>query len=176
MKKFEEIYDFIDRAEKSRKYPPNTAQGLRAALRLFEAEINEEERGSLEKFTENLDQIYQMVYSKNKTFSAGSLATYKSRILKVLSDYEKYGGDPVKMNSWSPKVINRAPKTAKEKNSTKKTLDDKDSLDLPESALVNMNRVELTLRPNTKAIILVPSDLSKEECQKIKNLLDSLTQ
>lgn len=110
MKKIQDIYDFVDRAIKSRKYPENTGMALKTALKLFDAELNDEERNSVEEFRKNIDQIYQSVFSKNKNFSAGSLATYKSRVLKALSDFEKYGIDPTKMAGWSPKVISRPKK------------------------------------------------------------------
>ncbi|OHA84094.1 MAG: hypothetical protein A2937_02770 [Candidatus Yonathbacteria bacterium RIFCSPLOWO2_01_FULL_47_33b] len=110
MKKIQDLYEFIDRAVKSRKYPDNTGMALKTALKLFEAVLNEEERNSIDVFSKNIEQIYQNVFSKNKNFSASSLATYKSRVTKVLSDYEKYGVDPTKMANWSPKVISRSKK------------------------------------------------------------------
>lgn len=110
MKKFQDLYDFIDRAVKSRKYPNNTGMSIKTALKLFETELNDEERNSIDEFRKNLEQIYQNVFSKNKDFTASSLATYKSRVLKVLADYEKYGVEPAKMASWSPKMIIRSKK------------------------------------------------------------------
>ena len=81
---------------------------MKTALNLFEKELNDQERESISDFEKNLEHIYQNVFSKNKnSFSAGSLVTYKSRVAKVLSDYAKYGSDPVSMANWSPKVINR---------------------------------------------------------------------
>jgi len=105
MKKFTELYDFIDRAIKSRNYPENTGISLKTALKLFEKELNEEERNSISEFSKNIEQIYSSVCSKAKNFSAGSLATYKSRVIKVLTDYEKYGIDPTKMSGWPKKTI-----------------------------------------------------------------------
>jgi hypothetical protein len=99
-----DLYDFIDTALRNRKYPPNTAQGYKAALRVFDAELNAEEKASVEKTLSNIDQISNLIFSKNK-ISAGSLATYKSRLIKVVNDYEKYGTDATKMANWNPKVI-----------------------------------------------------------------------
>lgn len=116
-KSFKELFSFVDRAEKSRKYPTETAKSLRAALRLYEADLNEEESKSLEKFKENFKQITSSVFGKNANkFTSGSLATYQSRVQKVLSEYEKYG-DPQKMNSWNPKVIIRGKKKKSEDES-----------------------------------------------------------
>ncbi len=111
MANFQELYDFVDRAKRNRKYPEATAHSLRAALKLYDTELNNEERASLTKVRADFEQITRSVFNKNSVkFTTGSLATYKSRVQKVLADYEKYG-DPTKMNSWSPKVINRTKKT-----------------------------------------------------------------
>ncbi len=63
------LQEFIDSARRSRKYPDNTAMALKTALRLFETELNDEEKSSVEKFNENLDRIYQSVFEKNKMMS-----------------------------------------------------------------------------------------------------------
>lgn len=105
--KFESLYEFIDRAVKNRKYPTSTSHGLKAALRLFEAELNDDERVSLDKVKENIDQIYHSVSVKNKNMAASSLASYKVRLAKVIRDFEKYGIDPTKMNNWSVKPVLR---------------------------------------------------------------------
>src|SRR5579862_4026107 len=99
------LIDFVNSAERSRKYPPNTANAIKNALRLFEAELNEEEGASIDTFAGHLEQIYHGVFEKNKNrMSVGSLATYKTRINKVLADYRNYGSDPTKFNSWSPVI------------------------------------------------------------------------
>lgn len=109
MSKFEELSSFVDRAVKSHKYPPNTGISLKTGLKLFEKELNEEEKASIDEFRKNLDLISNNIFSKGK-FSAGSLATYKSRIIKVINDYEEYGLDAAKMASWSPRISTRVKK------------------------------------------------------------------
>lgn len=173
MKKIQDIYDFIDRAERSRKYPPNTAGGIRAALKLFDAELNDEERSSLDKFEENLEQIYQMVFSRNKNFSASSLATYKSRVQKVLSDYRKYGIDPTKMNGWSPKIVSRQRKE-KGTSGAPANLDAAEAEEQPTSSASPLAKIDLPLRPGVKATISVPQDITDAECKRIQAVLSSL--
>lgn len=123
MAKFNELYDFIDRAIKSRKYPENTGMSLKAALKLFDKELNDEEHASVDEFRKNINQIYQNVFTKSKDFTAASLATYKSRVIKVLNDYERYGVDPTKMANWSPKIVvhskKQAPFTEEKRQSTR---------------------------------------------------------
>lgn len=127
MKNFQNLYDFIDKAVKNRKYPANTALGLKAALKLFEAEINEDERASIDKFKENLNQIYHGVSTKNKDITASSLATYKSRVAKIIRDYELYGVDPTKINNWSVKPIVTRQKKQTSSSPDKSTPQENDS-------------------------------------------------
>ncbi len=172
MAKFQNLYDFVDRAVKSRKYPPNTAGGLKAALKLFEIDINTEERDSIEKFKFNLEQIYRSVATKNKSVTAGSLSTYRSRVLKVLNDYEKYGVDPTKMANWSPKTKSIAPQ--KKINDASPKSAEESVFESTPSASTNIHRIELSLRPDTKFVVIVPRDITKAECTTIKGILDSL--
>ena len=170
------LMDFIDVAEKSRKYPSNTASARRSAVRLFEPELNDQERESLETLKKNFDHIYQTVFTKlNKiNMTAESLQTYKNRFLGLMKDYEKYGLNPTKMASWNRPVrkmsVNRAVKNG-------------DELPLhPGSSHqgeTEMSRFELPLRQNVKAIILVPSDITKSEVEKVRKyieFLDSISQ
>ncbi|HEV7702011.1 MAG TPA: hypothetical protein VGO63_01025 [Candidatus Paceibacterota bacterium] len=109
---FKNLYDFINRAVKSRKYPENTGSALKTALKLFEEELNEEEVKSINEVKKNIGQISNSIFAKGK-FSAGSLATYKSRVIKVINEYEKYGSDAAKMANWSPKIVTRTKKMVK---------------------------------------------------------------
>lgn len=175
------LFDFIERAVKSRKYPDNTAQGLKAALKIFDAVLNEEERQSLDVFKTNIEQIYHSVSSKNgKNFNASTLAVYKSRILKLLNDYDKYGIDPTKMATWVPKIVNRVPRKQKnaepQKNneSNETALNTNDTAEISGGTAVVMSKIELPLRPGVKFVIIVPPDINANECTRIKAVLDSL--
>ena len=168
------LSDFINRAVKSRKYPESTAQGYRAALKLFEAEANDEESDSLETFKKNLDQIYHSVSSKNgRDYTANSLAAYKSRILKIIGDYEKYGIDPTKMAGWSPKIIIRGPrKPAQPSGSSSEDANAEDGNTQVVSG--GMHKIELALRDDKKFIVIVPRDITSQEAVTLKAVLDSL--
>ncbi len=178
MRTIKDLYEFIDTATRNRKYPTSTAQGLRAAIKLFDSELNDDERGSLDKIKTNLDQIYQSVFAKNKSFTASSLATYKSRLLKVISDYEKYGNDPTKMANWNPKVVVRAPRKAL-KDTLASSQDESTSANTntrqsDEPTGENMHRLELALRPGVKFVVVVPQDLRTAEATTLAAILKSL--
>ena len=170
-----DLYEFIHTALRNRKYPPNTAQGYKAALRVFEAELNDEEKASVQKTRENIDQINNLIFSKNK-ISAGSLATYKSRLVKVVADYEKYGTDATKMANWSPKVI--APRVKRVKNglnnSSPTSIQSEPDVDTGVAVSTNMHKIELALRPDAKFILVVPRDLKTTEVTTLQAILTSL--
>lgn len=171
--------DFIDSAVRSRKYPENTAMGLRAALKLFEAELNDEEKASIRLFTDRLEQIYSSVCAKNQLkFSAASLATYKSRVVKVLTDYQKYGVDPTKMANWSPKVITRTKRSPSKDDTpevdTKSAAND-GVVDQVVATPKNMHKIELALRVDTPITLVLPRDLRPHEVATITAILKSLT-
>lgn len=180
MKTIKDLYEFIEVATRNRKYPTSTAQGLRAAVKLFDSELNDDERASLDKVKANLDQIYQSVFAKNKNFTAASLATYRSRLLKVINDYEKYGTDPTKMANWNPKVVVRAPKKTKAAPDSAPTQGESpqngDAGAGTGTVPDNMHRLELALRPGIKFVVIVPRDLKNAEAVTLNALLTSLVQ
>jgi len=173
-----ELLDFIETAERNRKYPSGTAAGRRSALRLFETELNEEEKESLDTLKKNIEQIYQNVFNKNKSnMSAKSLVTYKLRLLSLIKDFEKYGQDPTKLSSWNRPVRKYKKKDAEKENKQESSRSEsKQEVLLPEKG-ADFSRFELPLRPGIKAIIIVPTDISKSEVDKLRsyiNFLDSI--
>lgn len=171
-----DLYDFIDTALRNRKYPPNTAQGYKAALRVFDTELNDDERGSVQKTIDNIDQISNLVFSKKK-ISAASLATYKSRLTKVVVDYNKYGTDATKMANWSPKVIApRAKRSRTESDGAPSSVSSSFQENSEAGGVVstNMHKIELALRPDAKFILIVPRDLKSTEFTTLQAILTSL--
>ncbi len=172
----DELKQFIDVAEKNRKYPQNTATGFRVALSIFEPELNDQEKGSLQSFKDNMDAIYMNVYRKNqKTLSSNTLQEYRRRVQRLIKDFEQYGNDPNKMASWTPSQ--RMSKPKKDKTVPSSTAGEDSVLETEKNTGaigITMNRFELTLRPNIKAILLTPSDLKIEEAKKIKKYIEYL--
>lgn len=173
MSEFKDLYEFIDIAERNRKYAPNTAHGRRAALRIFEKELHPEEISSLELVANNLDDIYRNVVSRNKdAFSLSSLSTYKSRFLKVLDEYQRYGSDPDLLQSWQVRLRNthRTPKD--------KVLDK--VKDTPSSKVSNTTHspvynLEISLQNGGKFLLESPGVISPKEADTIKRLIDALS-
>lgn len=166
------LMGFIDAAEKSRKYPGNTASARRSAVRLFEHELNEQEKTSLDILKKNIDQIYANVFNKNKSnMTVASLETYKNRFIALIKEYEKYGVNPTMMANWNRPVRKRSAKNDKVKN-----INAPADIEVKENEYkeVEISRFELPLRPGVKAIILVPSDVTKEEVNKVRKYIDFL--
>lgn len=173
-KNFKDLYEFVNSAVKSRKYPESTAQTLRAALKLYEQELNEEEQGSIDSFRKNIDQIAQAVFGKNKLkFSATSLATYKSRVLKVVNDYEKYGTDPTKMASWSPKLVARAKRGSKQQEKASPDNGAQSEPLMPASSVASTTLIK-DFGSGRVAQIVLPSDATDDERQKLSMLIQNM--
>jgi len=173
MHKFSDLYDFIDFAKGNRKYPENTANGLKSSLKIFEKELNLDEIGSIDLVEENIEEIFINVVSKNKDKSIGSLNTYKARVLKVIKDYQRYGVNPSKIQGWVAKPYKKVihVSTTKDKEDNKL---DKDQTALSDYTNTPVHKIELSLRENMKSIIIVPKDVSPKEIKIIKSILDSL--
>jgi len=173
MKNLQDLYDFIDRAAKSHKYPDNTAWALKGALKKFEPILNEEEKASVSKIRENLAPLTQKLFNRDKNSSASSLDTYRKRLSKLLGDFEKYGSDATKMASWSVKTVIRKKREEKAKNGKERMGDvgQDGGVDVTSSG---MARIELPLRPNMKFVLIVPHDITAHERTVITSLLDSL--
>lgn len=160
------LEEFLEAAERNRKYAPNTAYGIKAALKIFVQELTSEERESLDLFKERLDKIYQNVYNKNKTkVSAASLELYKWRLTKFLNDYQNYGIDPSKMVNWNPQRRMRI-----KKDKVKQVPSQSNPLIEETSALPVMNVAEQTsFRPSKNVFISYPLDFTLEEAKSIQS-------
>lgn len=172
------LMNFIQTAERSRKYPSNTADAFRVAIRLFEKDLNDEERASIDVLSDHLDQIYSSVVNHNSTkFSLGSLETYKKRIQRVLREYSLYGKDATKMTNWKPKMrVFTKKKKQEEQSEESRRAETKETPfapmttgDLSDSKL---SKYEIQLRSDTKALIIIPFDLSTDEADKLKLYID----
>ncbi len=103
--------------------------------------------------------------------TVASLETYKNRFIALIKEYEKYGVNPTMMASWNRTIRKVSIKSDKTKsNSAPANLEIKEN-DYKE---IEMSRFELPLRPGVKAIILVPSDVTKDEVDKVRKYIDFL--
>lgn len=171
MEKFVTLYDFIDFAKANRKYPDNTANNLKSALKIFEKELNAEELKSIDMVEDSIEEIFRSVVIANKGKSIISLNTYKARLIKVIKDYKKYGAEPSKIQNWIAKTRKSTPVLIKKDKIDKSKITLSNSINNPVN---NCHKIELSLRENTKAIISVPKDINSKEIKKIKSVLDSL--
>lgn len=176
MNKFKDLYDFIDFAKSNRKYPANTANGLKSALKIFEKELNIDELNSVGLIEENIEEIFLNAVSKNKDKNIGSLNTYKARMLKVINDYQKYGINPSKIQNWSAKTNKltshkHVKKDISDKEEDKHQIALSDPINTP---VHNIHKIELSLRPEHKSLIIIPGNINKKEAETIKAIIDSL--
>ena len=166
------LYNFVDDAEKDRKYPVNSAAGIRAALKMFEGEMNEDEKDSIDLFKERFDQISGSVFNKNRDkISASSFQVYIRRVRRLLKDYESYGLDPKLMASWNPLKKHIPAKKSKsetlKKDVTSGTSEQSDEQkDGRDKYEMNTNSGKITL--------FVPATISEQEVELINSFVDFL--
>ncbi len=169
MNEFNTLYDFIDLAEKNRKYPANTAHGRRAALKLFDSILTEDERESLDLIQQRMGEIYLGLISKYKeSYSIQSLNTYKGRLLSVIRDYKRYGAKPDAIVNWE----------AKERKYTVKNIkDDKKDTSIHNISFPThrgVHKLHIALGDGQIAILEVPANISNRDAATIKKIVDSL--
>ncbi len=173
------LSNFLDEAEKRRNYPSNTAAGVRSALRLFGRELNEVESSSPVAFIDNVDKIYRQVAANNKNrMSPDSLETYYRRLKNLISDFEECGGDVDKMAVKKRAAVKKLPSAAGGSRpvsgrSLKAEADAPAAAAETEVSAPDSNRLELSLRPGVKAIVILPADLTSDEAGVIKALVDA---
>lgn len=165
---FLKLHEFVDLAEKNRKYPANTAHGRRAALKLFDTVLNPDERESLDLIQERIGEIFLSLISKHKdAFSIASLNTYKGRFLKVIQDYKRFGIKPESIAHWEAKprqYIQRQKDTNKDTSIH--------NLSFPIHRPVH--KLEIALETGETATIETPIDISPRDITRIKHILDAL--
>jgi len=165
------LIDFLDLAKRNRKYPPNTAKGIKAALKLFSNELNDDELHSMDLFKDRFNQIYQSVCLKNKTnMTLSSLETYKHRLQRLLRDYDIYGKDVTKMSNWNPSIVSKTKSSVTKINKTKKSSDYKkpEESNFPQIDNTGLDKYEISLTSNSKIVISYPSDITADEAARIE--------
>ena len=172
MDEFLKLYEFINLAQKNRKYPPNTAHGRRAALKLFETVLHPDELESLELIEERMKEIYLSLISRHKdTFSIKSLNTYKGRFLKVIQDYKKYGANPEAITHWEVKQ-------RRYKNNPISHAKDKDIVlsNISSSIHRHVYKVHISLEDGTNCAMEIPEKITKKDASIITKIIASLTE
>ncbi|MEK7080500.1 MAG: hypothetical protein AAB925_01545 [Patescibacteria group bacterium] len=180
MQKFNNLYTFVEFAKNNRKYPANTANNLKSALKIFEKVLTDDELDSIDLVEQRIEEIFINVINSNKNKSIGSLNTYKTRVLRVLKDYQKYGADPSKIQGWVPATRlrqgfggqgNSTPLLINKDKTDKNQINLSGSINTP---VDNAHKIELTVQANSRIIILLPKDKSEKEITLRILPLDSL--
>ena len=180
---FKDLYHFIDLARANRKYPDNTANNLKSALKIFEKELNADESKSISMIENSIEEIFRDVAIANKNKSILSLNTYKARLLKVINDYKKYGVDPTKIQKWAPKLRparHNAPALGGKSTGVliKKDKTDKENINISnfiDSPVESSHKIEIVLESGAKAALSIPRELNKSDAETIKAVINSLT-
>lgn len=161
MDTFSILQSFINESAQQGVYSKNVTHSVGTAFRMFMDVSTKEERLSLDRFFANLDDIAARL-EKRKGLRQSSVLTYKSRIYRLLHDYSLHQSRVSKSPSVSPSKQGRLKGV-----SSVESVQSKSRSSIP-------HRVELNLRGGSKCIVIVPSDVTKAEVEKVKRVLDSL--
>ena len=168
-----ELGTFIEVARNNRKYSKSYAAALKSALKIFEVELNDEERESVDMMKDNLDNIFKEVVSKNKgKIAISSLNTYRRRVSGLFNDYEKYGKDPLKMDQWRPRR-RRVQLSEKPSFSPSTSPSLSRAHETAYATVGEIHNIEIALREGVTAKVIVPRDVTKGEVERIKAFLDA---
>jgi hypothetical protein len=167
---FKNLYDFIDLATSNKKYPENTANNLKSALKIFEKELNAYEKESINMIENSIGEIFRSVVMANKNKSIVSLNTYKARLLKVINDYKKYGQKPDKIQGWQAKTRKSTPLLIKKDKTDKKNIDLSNPIF---SAVENYKNAHLFFEEE-KITIIIPKNIAAKDAEIIKKFINSL--
>ncbi len=165
--KFIDLYDFVDFAAANRKYPENTANNLKSALKIFEKDLNAEELKSIDMVKDSVEEIFRSLVIANKNKSIISLNTYKARLLKVIKDYKKYGVEPGKMQGWVVETKQSTPLLIKKDKTDKKNINLSNPINGP------VHKIDLFFDYGVSQIS-IPKKLTAKDAMMIKNIIDSL--
>ena len=196
------LMEFIERARSERKYADSTARGLNASVKLFAGYLNDAERGSFEVLLTNIDNIANDIYAKQAgdNITVTTLVVYKRRMRKLIADYHEFGVSPEKMAAWNPRrpvaglrgkrplaaptpgsppAGNGRPAVILKPASVQSSgvagvvaLAQSDETGEPAEQPIVMNRSEISLRQNLRIALELPADMTEDEAQKLKQLID----
>jgi hypothetical protein len=165
---FSKLYEFIDLAEKNRKYPANTAHGRRAALKLFETALNLDELESLDLIQQRIEEIYLTLIARHKnTYSIQSLNTYKGRFLKVIEDYKRYGINPDSIIQWEVKPRKYA---SKDKDTEEDSIQEDVSLPVHRG----VHKLQIALEDGSYCTLELPKTIDSKDADTIYKILKSI--
>jgi hypothetical protein len=188
-----ELKEFVDYAEKNRKYASETARGKRTAFRLFEKALNEDEAASVDLINERFEKIYSEVVQKNKmSVKMSALEVYKRRIRGLLNDYKKYANDATAFNLWDSGKKTSTQKKGASANFSKVApriveaqIVEGDMVD--EEKLLgavarqedsifstDFNNIEFFLRSGFKVNLILPADMTQKEANRLKHMIDGM--
>lgn len=187
------LLNFIEKAVRNWKYTNATGNNLRHAVKAVDAVLQEDEKKSIKLLQERADAIIQRIDIKTPNkFTASSLMTIKSRLLRTIEDYSHYGTDPTKMAGWSPKLMkknNGSGSKAVQKATTAKrgkVIDATIVEGVPDQNVpmfvgsssvnlsVKMQSLDLPLKNDRSVVLYYPTDISVGEAEKIAMVLKGI--
>jgi len=170
------LKSFIEKAIKLGKYPSNTGAGYSAAVKTAERALLNDEPRTLDYLLGHLEELF---VRQNVNLSPQSIPIYVGRVKTVLSDYKTYGVDGSAIYNWNRKKRTQKTKGTKGDSGTSK-VDQEEKMAPPDAGTQfasasnpqKLNLLSWRIRPGLMIRIELPEDLTDQDVNKIKALLD----
>lgn len=171
----DELLNFLDYLGEKGLVARATASARRTAAAKVLAVLSEDEASNI--LLHNIDHLMERFENLNPhQYTPDSLQTYRSRLKTALEDFRAYSDNPV---SFRPSGKNRSRKNKGEtgasgKKQTASSSSAPTEITHPSPAvnLPNVNQLPIQLRQDlTVRIFGLPFDLTKQEAQKISNII-----
>lgn len=100
--KIEDLIHFVAKAGDMGKYPASSAQSITAALKIANSQLQPGEELDTTAVEQHVDDLLaRYVNTQAQAPRDTSLQSYRSRILRAVSDFGRYGARPIDMPSSS---------------------------------------------------------------------------
>ncbi len=174
------LTEFVQKATKLGKYNANTGTGILNAIRTAEKGLSSEEPKDVDYLLDHLEELF--FRQKDLGLSPQSQGVYFARIKRAVEDFKKFGTDARSIYSWSPKM--RVKKANNKRTISEKNEDETENAEMQPKSTgrsdevikeingVKLNVVTWRLRPGVLIKIELPEDLTQQDVDKIKKLLD----
>lgn len=164
MKVTDKLAKYIDKNLLEGKYSKNVAHGLGTALRVFSASSDKKDQNSIDSFKNSLSKIAVKISLGLPEISAGSIATYRSRMNRLIRDYEESHGN-TKDKITVVNGIQRAKTDSILRHAIHKPV---------RGSSLEVHKLEIALQSGSSISLILPKTMTRHDVEIVKSILDSL--
>lgn len=178
---FKALMDFLQYVEDHGLWKSNTAIGYRAAASKVEGDLTEQEASDVRQI--DLDLLFQRFMNRNRVkVSPRTLATYRQRLQRAISEFERYLEDPIDYRSAvgggrssAGGGGSKAKRTTRKKSSEERVGPATGEVATRAGgAGAQVLNIPFPLRSDFLASVQIPRDLKKVEAERLAAFIKTL--